>query len=116
MADVDDYPPTGSPPPYVVDPASWGVPSPGESRWPATAAVLAALGLQAGLPDRVTVGPSWIVPALELCLLLPVVIANPARITRESRNVRALSIALIALVTAANVVSLALLVHVLVNG
>jgi len=96
--------------------ALWGYPSPGESRWPATAAVTVALVLQAALPDRLTVGPSWVVPALESCLVVPLIIANPSRLTSTSRDVRKLSIGLIALVNAANITSLALLVHTLVNG
>jgi uncharacterized membrane protein len=94
----------------------WGYPSPGESRWPATAAVTIALILQAGLPDRLTIGPWWVIPVLELCLLVPLVIANPSRLTTKSRDMRKLSIALIALINAANITSLALLVDTLVNG
>ena len=116
MADVDSDPPTGAPPPTSIDRTLWGVPSPGESRWPATAAVSAALVIEAVLPGRLTVGPWWIIPSLELCLLVPLMIANPSRLTRESRDVRTLSLMLIALVSAANIVSLALLVRVLVNG
>jgi uncharacterized membrane protein len=96
--------------------AMWGYPSPGESRWPATGAVTVALILQAALPDRLTVGPSWVVPILELCLVVPLIIANPSRLTATSRDMRKLSIGLIALVNVANITSLALLVHVLVNG
>jgi len=96
--------------------ALWGYPSPGESRWPATAAVAVALIFQAALPDRLTVGPPWVVPALELCLVVPLIIANPSRLTTKSRDMRRLSIGLIALVNAANITSLALLVHALVNG
>jgi uncharacterized membrane protein len=116
MADLNSDPPTGAPPPTPLDQSLWGVPTPGESRWPATVAVLAALVIQAILPERLTIGPSWIIPSLELCLLIPLVIANPSRLSRESRDVRKLSIALIALVSAANIVSLGLLVRVLVNG
>jgi uncharacterized membrane protein len=116
MADIDSDPPTGAPPPNPLDRSLWGVPAPGESRWPATVAVLGALVIQTALPDRLTIGPPWIVPSLELCLLIPLIIANPSRLTRDSRGRRRLSIALIALVSAANVVSLGLLVRVLVDG
>lgn len=95
---------------------SWDVASPGEPRWPATLAVLVALVIYARLPDRLTPGPQYLVPVLELALLIPLVVANPARITQGSRNLRALSIALIALVNAANAGSLILLVRFLLRG
>jgi uncharacterized membrane protein len=125
------YPPTGpsgwqcwlavtDEPPHEAtseaDRALWGYPSPGESRWPATAAVTLALVLQAALPKRLTVGPSWVIPVLELCLVVPLIIANPSRLTATSRDMRKLSISLIALINAANITSLALLVDALVNG
>jgi len=96
--------------------ALWGYPSAGESRWPATGAVAVALILQTALPDRLIIGPRWVVPVGELCLVVPLIIANPSRLTTKSRDMRRLSIGLIALVNAANITSLALLVRVLVNG
>lgn len=94
----------------------WKLPSPGEARWPATLAVVVALVIDARLPDRLTPGPQFLVPALELILLMPLVVATPSRITHESRNLRGLSIALIALVNAANAASLILLVRFLLHG
>lgn len=99
-----------------ADRALYGYRSRGESRWPSFIAVGTALVLQAVLPGRLTVGPWWLVPALEAVLLIPLMIANPSRLSRQSRDMRLLSISLIALVNLANVVSLALLIHVLVNG
>jgi uncharacterized membrane protein len=116
MADVESDPPTGTPPPVSIERSLWGAPTPGESRWPATVAVAATLVIQAALPGRLTIGPWWIIPSLELCLLIPLIIANPSRLTASSRDVRALSISLIALVSAANIVSLGLLIRVLVDG
>src|ERR1700730_1261940 len=77
MADIDADPPAAVPPSGPVDRTLWGVPTPGESRWPAALAVSAALVIQAALPGRLTVGPWWIVPGLELCLLVPLMIASP---------------------------------------
>jgi uncharacterized membrane protein len=96
--------------------AAWGFPSQGESRIPAALAVVAALLLYVLLPNRLTVGPNWLLPSLEVALLIPLIVANPARLTRESRNLRWLSLALIALVSLANVTSLSLLVHFLLRG
>jgi len=95
---------------------SWDLPAPSEPRWPPTLAVLVALVIQARLPDRLTPGPQLLVPALELVLLIPLVVSNPMRITRGSRNLRGLSIALIGLVNIANAASLILLVRFLLHG
>jgi len=96
--------------------AAWGYPCAGESRWPAAAAVAAAIGLNLRLPDKLAPGPHYVVPGLAMALLLPLMIANPSHLSRESRDLRLLSIALIALVNLANVVSLVLLVHYLLAG
>jgi hypothetical protein len=96
--------------------APWDSPSPGEARWPATAALLVALGIYVRLPDRLTPGPQYLLPVLELALLIPLIAASPSKITREGRNLRWLSITLIALVNAANAGSLILLVRYLLHG
>jgi uncharacterized membrane protein len=94
------------------DEAEWGERAQSEPRWPATLAVVASIALYLALPDRLIrgLGPRWVVPALEGVLGAALIIANP-RLTRESRRLRPVAIALIALITLANVVSLGLLVH-----
>lgn len=89
---------------------------PRESRWPATGAVVVALVIQLALPDRLTLGPRLLLPALEALLLLPLMAANPSRLTHTSRDVRFLSLMLIGLVAAANAYSLALLAKYLIAG
>jgi uncharacterized membrane protein len=91
-------------------------PQSGEHRWPATLALVLALLIYIRLPDRLTPGPQYLVPVLELALLIPLIVANPGRLTRVSKNVRGLSIALIALINAANAGSLVLLVQYLLRG
>jgi uncharacterized membrane protein len=88
----------------------------GEPTWPAALAVVAALLLQAVLPDRVTIGLRWILPGLEAALLVPLLIGAPQRHHTEARWARAISIGLIALANLANIISLALLVRLLVSG
>ncbi|MGD0381255.1 MAG: hypothetical protein ABSC30_14880 [Acidimicrobiales bacterium] len=101
------------------DDAEWGERAQSEPRWPASLAVVASIALYFALPDRLIsgLGPRWLVPALEGVLGASLVIANP-RLTRESRRLRPVAIALIACVNLANVVSLGELVHELlaVNG
>lgn len=89
---------------------------PGESRYPAAAAVLVAIVLYAALPSALLVGPRFLVPVLEVALLVPLLVGNPRRMTRETRALRLISIALILTIAATNVVSLALLVDELVHG
>src|SRR4051794_17918079 len=42
----------------------------GERRWASSAAVLAVVGIQFALPQRLAVHPRWLMPALELALLV----------------------------------------------
>ncbi len=97
------------------DPA-WGMTGRPESRWPASLAALAAALLYVTLPERFTIGPTWLLPILELALVAPLTLAVPTRHARERAAHRAASIILVALVSAANVASLILLVHTLLSG
>jgi hypothetical protein len=89
---------------------------PGESRYPAAAAILVAIALYLLLPSALVVGPRYLVPALELVLFVPLLVGNPRRMTRESRVLRWVSIGLLLLIAVANLSSLVLLVDELVNG
>ncbi|MDP9224557.1 MAG: DUF1345 domain-containing protein [Actinomycetota bacterium] len=87
-----------------------------EPRWPSSLAATAALVLYITLPERLTIGPRWVVPVLEAALIVPLTITAPQRHHEEVRIVRFASLLLIALVNLANVASLALLVHVVLTG
>ncbi len=84
--------------------------------WPAQLAVLAAIGLQLLMPAKVTPGPRFLVPGLEAILLVGLAITTPRRNPAEFRRRRRFAIGLIALVSAANALSLALLVEALLEG
>jgi uncharacterized membrane protein len=103
--------PTGRP----DDEVAWGISSHGEPRWPELSAIVAAGALQLVLPDDVIrgLGNRAFIPALEGVLLLVLLIANPGRISKEESRLRIVGVALIALITAANVVSLVELIHAL---
>jgi hypothetical protein len=89
----------------------------GDPYWPAQLSVLAALLLHVVLPERLTLGPRWLVPALEAILLVGLFATNPAHPRDETPRRRAADIALIALISAANALALALLVdHLLAGG
>ena len=68
----------------------------GEPRWPIVAAVVAAIVLTLLLPDDLQLGPSWAIPVLEGVLLVVLIVADPGSITRRSRELRAVGIALVA--------------------
>jgi hypothetical protein len=88
----------------------------GEHRWPAATATLVAITLYLLLPSHLVVGPRFVVPLLELLLLGALVAANPRRFTRETRELRLVSLGLVALIGLTNTVALALLLGVLIAG
>ena len=67
-----------------------------EARWPMVGAVVAAMVLTILLPAHLRLGPSWLVPAFEVMLLVVLLVADPATITRRSKMLRPVSIALVA--------------------
>ncbi len=89
---------------------------PGEARYAALAAVLVAIALYALLPSPLFFGPRFVVPGLELLLLVPLLIGNPRRMTRQTAPLRWVSLGLVALIALTNVVALVLLIDQLVSG
>jgi uncharacterized membrane protein len=88
----------------------------GEARWPAAGAVLAAIVLTVLLPDGERVGPGWLLPAIEVVLLVAIVAGDPGRINRRSRLLRGLSIALVAVLVLGALSSTVLLIDALIHG
>ncbi|GAA5192810.1 hypothetical protein GCM10023322_53190 [Rugosimonospora acidiphila] len=82
---------------------------------PAAAATLAAIALYGLLPQSLVVGPRFVIPGLELVLLISLLVVNPLRMSRQNRATRSLSIVVVVLIAAANLVSLGLLLHLLVD-
>jgi uncharacterized membrane protein len=96
---------------------AWMRKTPGERRWPVTLSVVVAITLQLLLPPHLTEPlPRALLPALEGALLVGLSIANPVRIERRGKPVRAASIALIVLMTIANAASAVLLIHAILHG
>lgn len=89
---------------------------PGEPRLPAALAVLAAIALYSLLPNKLLFLPRFAIPALELLLFIPLVAANPRRMTRGNRELRRLAIALVLLITLSNAGAMVLLIRQLVAG
>ncbi|THG32887.1 DUF1345 domain-containing protein [Naasia lichenicola] len=87
-----------------------------EHRWPAVIAILVALGLYALLPGSFFPELRYVVVAVGLILLVPIVVLNPRRLNRETRWSRMISIALGLLLLAANSVALVVLLSRLLAG
>jgi uncharacterized membrane protein len=91
-------------------------PASGEPAWPAQATVLGAIALQLLLPERLTAGPAWVVPSLEGALLIGLSLSTPRELVGHHPRRRAMALALIGLVSAANIFSLEQLTHHLLHG
>jgi uncharacterized membrane protein len=88
----------------------------GEARWPMVGAVLAAMALTVLLPDDLRLGPSWALPLLEGALLVTLIVGDPGSITRRSRELRAVGIALVAVLGLSSMVATGLLIDSLITG
>lgn len=97
-------------------PPAWKRPHQGEHRWPVALAIAFAVVLQFLTPQDLAFDPKWLLPAVEVALLLGVLVVNPFRIDRESAVLRMLGIALVCVATLALLWSTGRLVLVLVRG
>jgi uncharacterized membrane protein len=82
--------------------------------WPGQVATLCALLLFLLLPARLTLGPRWLLPAVETAALAGLVIA--ARPGRDAQRRREVAIGLVLVAALATLVALGLLVHYLLAG
>lgn len=91
-----------------------------ESRWPIALAVVAFIAISITLrivePDRESLGPDWLVPGIEIAMLVVLIAADPARVSRRARWLRRLSIALIISLTVVAVLSTGILIADLISG
>ena len=100
-------------------------------RWLARGAVLVIVALRIGFVNDLSVGPTWLAPAIELALLIPLsagtiwtqrsvrkaeTIAQWRLVRSRRRFVRTLAIALTAFSTAINFVALVLLIQAIIEG
>jgi uncharacterized membrane protein len=83
----------------------------GEVRLPASLAVLAAAVSHALLPNQLLLEPRWVVPVVEVALLVPLLTVNPTRLTRETKASRVIGLALVTVIIASNLVSLGHLIQ-----
>lgn len=90
--------------------------SQGERRLPPAAAVVVAGLTYALLPSDLLLAPRFVIPVLEILLLIALVVTNPRRMTRQTRWSRIASIAQATLVIATNLVALGMLVAALTKS
>ena len=79
-----------------------------EPRWPAFVAMLAAAGVYLALPEPLSLGPSWLLLAVIVLLLIPIVISTRRG---DHRVTRILTFVANGAITVAMIASLILLVQ-----
>ncbi len=84
--------------------------------WGGQLVLAAAILLQLSLADQLTVGPYWLLPAMEGMALVALSIAGPHPRLRHNPLRRHLALTLIGIVSAANAYALVMLVHFLLRG
>jgi hypothetical protein len=84
--------------------------------WPAQLAALAAILLYVTLPNKLTIGPNWLVPILEVLVFVALVLTTPGEEVPGTRMRHRLAVALIGVLALVNLVALGLLAHYVVEG
>lgn len=95
---------------------AWQSVSEGETVWAAGAAMLTASLMQFLVPDDYTVHPHWLAPLAIMLALFIYVILHPHRLDKRNRALRYFSLAIIGLVSLANISAATRLVVSLVDG
>jgi len=96
--------------------AAWRRPTRAEHRWPSIVAIASAIALQVVLPDRLILHPRWLLPGVEIALVVALIVANPVRLVRRHPVLRLGGLALVAAMTVANAGSAVLLIDRLLTG
>jgi uncharacterized membrane protein len=67
----------------------------GEQRWPSAVCVAVLMGLQWSMPERLSLGPRWLLPIVEVILIGVLMAVNPRRIEPGRGWLRHLSLLLL---------------------
>lgn len=97
-------------------PPAWLRVTQGDHSWPAGLALTVVIALQFVLPADFVIHPSWIVPVVEIALLLTLVVVHPTRLTNRTPLVRHLALTLLFLMAGYVSVSLIFLLRTIVAG
>jgi hypothetical protein len=84
--------------------------------WAPQLVVAAAILLDLSLPEKLTLGPTWVLPTAEAVLLVGLMVTAPHPRFRHTPALRTFGLALIGVVSAVNIFSLVLLVHYLLHS
>ena len=87
-----------------------------ESRWPMVFALIVILVLTLLLPDAMRLGPPFLIPAIEVALLIAHVLGDPGRIDRTNRWLRGVSLSLVTVLIAQALWATGKLVYILIEG
>jgi hypothetical protein len=91
-----------------------------EPRWPIALTlgffITMSIVLRVAAPHRSSLGPDWLVPGVEIGLLLVLLAADPARVSGRRRWLRRLAIALVVVLAGAALASTVVLIDDLITG
>jgi hypothetical protein len=87
-----------------------------EHRWPAAIAIAALIAVQWLLPDRLNPGPPWLLPVIEVVIIVVLIAANPVRMRRSTPMLRTLALGLIGVASLGTAWSVAMLIRDIVTG
>jgi hypothetical protein len=91
-----------------------------EPRWPIALTlaffILVTVVLRVAAPNRSSLGPGWLIPGIEIGLLLVLLAADPARISGRRRWLRRVAISLVILLAVAALASTVRLISDLIQG
>jgi len=92
----------------------------GEPRWPPALAILLYVGLNIGiriwLPSQSSVRVPWLIPTLEVALLVLLVVSHPGNVARSHRRVRVVALTLVTVFVLSALWATILLVYDLIKG
>ena len=88
----------------------------GEPRSPLVVTLLVASAIPFLLPERLLPGPRWLFPVLILALLVTMLVLDPGRINRRSRQLRRVRIGILIALAASNTYATLSLADVLIRG
>jgi uncharacterized membrane protein len=91
-----------------------------EPRWPIALALLTfiaiTIALRAAEPHRESLGPHWLVPGIEIALLVVLLASDPARVSRQRRWLRKVAIGLVIALLVVALLSAGVLIVDLIRG
>ena len=87
-----------------------------EQRWPASLAIGALIVIQWFLPERLTFGPHWLFPVVEVAIAVVLIAANPVRMRRAKPALRGLALGLTTVVGVGTAGSVVLLIRDILTG